>query len=106
MGWRSGTGAVCIGLALAATAAVPLRAEVQPARNPVLATLGARPATPAPAPAPAMTPIQGHAHPVACVFSADQCHHAAEAAGFHHFQIVRDHHACPLAPHLLCRGIR
>lgn len=50
-----------------------------------------------------MTRIQ--ARPVAGVFSEDQCHHAAEAAGFHHFQMVVNPQACPQEPHLLRLGL-
>lgn len=55
------------------------------------------------------TPIQydeEHYHhgPVAigCVHVPDECHHAAERAGYHHFRVVFDPDRCHHEPHLLC----
>lgn len=49
-----------------------------------------------------MTRIQ--AHPVGCVFSVDQCHYAAEAAGYRNYRVMMEPRFCPMEPHLLCLG--
>jgi hypothetical protein len=55
------------------------------------------------------TPIQyyeEHHHDgpvvIGCVHVPDECHHAAERAGYHHFRIVVDPATCHHEPHLLC----
>lgn len=41
-------------------------------------------------------------HPIGCVEVPQECEHLADARGYHHHRVVRDHHACPYEPHLLC----
>ncbi len=68
-------------------------------------------AVPSPAPSGEVraTPIQyyeehHHHGPVVigCVHEPDECHHAAEEAGYHHFRIVVDPATCHHEPHLVC----
>lgn len=63
-----------------------------------------------PAYRPEATPIQydgdrHHHHGlvlIGCVHVPDECHHAAERAGYHHFRIVFDPDTCHPEPHLAC----
>ena len=39
---------------------------------------------------------------IGCVHVPDECHHAAERAGYHHFRTVFDPVTCHHEPHLAC----
>lgn len=39
---------------------------------------------------------------IGCVHVPDECHHAAEHAGYHHFRTVFDPVTCHHEPHLAC----
>lgn len=49
---------------------------------------------------------QGHHHHgpvrIGCVPNPDECHYAAENAGYQHFRTVVDPNMCHHEPHLLC----
>lgn len=56
----------------------------------------------APGPLRSIQYYQSDWHPVGCVVSPHDCEHLAHARGHHHHRVVRDHHACPYEPHLVC----
>lgn len=66
---------------------------------------------PSPGGRPAMTPIQwdrdDHHHRrepvvIGCVHTRDECHHAAEHAGYDRHRVVHDSRMCRHEPHLVC----